>query len=286
MVNDKQTGINPAILVSFWAGEQGFSYDSNDKYDPDRDMKAFGCSVTGPGVNSYPSFEGQVKCVLDQVQNAINKEGNYREPEIPGTWDRLIYHYIGTEDQKVALKTYGHVTTASNTRIKILKKLVPDQVTCAAIQGASTSNKIVGAARGQVGYKTQKSDCAIYNEKTIDESRQYQWCVSFVSWVYRKAGHNVPLMVGTEEIMNYFKNEQTWIERKDIKSANDIKAGDVLIETSASSSSGKHAGIIDIENGRYFTIEGNTSKDMVERREIGDMNAFVRNLVDLGRIKE
>lgn len=120
----KAAGINPAILIAFWAGEQSFG-------NPDA---AFGCGVYG-GKNRNPSFEKQINCALNCIKQAIDKTGNYATPIEANTWNRLLYNYVDAA-RALLYQERGYVSDANDDpRIEILQQLVPDQVTCSSELG-------------------------------------------------------------------------------------------------------------------------------------------------------
>ncbi|MFA4995884.1 MAG: M15 family metallopeptidase [Patescibacteria group bacterium] len=127
-------GINPAILISFYYGEQTF--------DPDDDYKAFGCGHYSKGA-SDAGFDNQLTCALPAIKKAIEKDPVYDTPAGENTWTRLLYHYVGGDKDHIVgkyaydVKKLGYVSDSSEARIQLLNDLVPDQVTCEAAAGKS-----------------------------------------------------------------------------------------------------------------------------------------------------
>jgi len=126
-------GINPAILISFYYGEQTF--DQSDDY------KAFGCGKYSKGA-SNAGFDNQLICALPLIKKAIEKKPVYDTPEGENIWTRLLYHYVGGDSThivgKYAYDKYGYVSDNNELRIQLLNALVPDQVTCDAAAGKNT----------------------------------------------------------------------------------------------------------------------------------------------------
>lgn len=289
----ESANVSQAIIMAFWSGEASFRFNDAE----------FGCGVPTGGGNQNPSFDAQLDCVVKPINAAISRDSNYvggvyktKPTETANTWTRLLYNYTdGNRDAPWGKYNWdvlklGYVSDARDPRIVILRKLVPEQVV-----GTSTSDdngiglRIAGTARGQEGYKPKQNDCLIYNERTQAGDR-YQWCVAFAVWVYNKATNSVTIpwdIRSTIALRDYFKNHPNTFEWKEKGTfqLTDLRAGDAFLEPSSSSSSGMHAGIIHTENGKYYTIEDNTSNDMVERRPINDAGAFVQNLIGVGRIK-
>jgi hypothetical protein len=130
------SGVNPAILMAFWAGEQGYNKESN--------YKAFGCGAFHPG-DKDSGFEKQIECSIKTIKKATANgnigEGVYTTPKNTNTWTRLLYHYVAAQ-VKADYDRAGYVTNSENPRIVALSLLVPDQVMC-----NSTSN--VGQVDGK-----------------------------------------------------------------------------------------------------------------------------------------
>ena len=118
-----EANINPAILISFWAGESGFK-DSG---------KALGCALGDTGTTA--DFESQARCAITPVKQAINNESPYDAAGKPpgdknaNTWDRLLSNYA-MDPMQQRYTDFKYTTTESDARITILKQLVPDQVVC------------------------------------------------------------------------------------------------------------------------------------------------------------
>ena len=124
-----QVGVNPAILVSFWAGEQSF--------DPAADSKAFGC---GDFNGSDKGFDKQIACALPRIRDTILVKGEYTDPTGANRWNRLLYSYVAAA-RKASYDKYGYVSDANEPRIVILKQIVPDQVECITSTGGIGGDK-------------------------------------------------------------------------------------------------------------------------------------------------
>lgn len=132
------SGVNPAVLIAIWAGEQSFKNDENSL------KKAMGCGVFDTDNdkdidNLFPRFEanadgkGQIECSIDCIKKAINETPPYSNPSGEDIFTRLFFNYTWT--MKRTYKEKNYVADESNTRIKILKMLLPDQVVCRSGQG-------------------------------------------------------------------------------------------------------------------------------------------------------
>lgn len=123
------------------------------------------------------------------------------------------------------------------------------------------------------GYHTKnESNCVKYLNSSVNDVTTVNckaWCAAFANWVYRKAGYDFPATASNGEIINFFsKNGHTFKFRSEIvNAARDIKAGDIILMNSESSSSGYHAGIVKevSSTGVVTTIEGNLGRGTVDK---------------------
>lgn len=111
----RKAGINPAILISFWAGEQTFGNEE----------KAFGCGHYKEGGDDR-GFDNQLRCAIPTIKDAMNNTGQYTDPEGENIWTRLIYNYVAAARKKL-YDEEGYVTGSGESRIAILKKLEPSK---------------------------------------------------------------------------------------------------------------------------------------------------------------
>lgn len=172
------SGVNPAVLIAIWGGEQGFNgSDAALK-------KAFGCGVYDSDKdkeieNMFPRFTsdssgtGQLECSIKYINKAMDSAPPYNKPTGQNIFTRLFYNYTGTMKATYAAKKY--VADESNSRIKILQKLVPDQVVCTSASFSSST----GFAFPDWGFKQEDSrwinyaynkPSSCFEEKTIGSS--------------------------------------------------------------------------------------------------------------------
>lgn len=134
------------------------------------------------------------------------------------------------------------------------------------------SNDIVQVALSQVGNVGGETFWSWYGF----ESR-VEWCACFVSWCANECGYitagTIPKFASCQnEGVAWFKTCGLWQERGYIP-----KAGDVIFFDWADSNDGKadHVGVVEkYENGRVYTIEGNSSGDMCRQKDY-DANSSV-----------
>jgi hypothetical protein len=109
---------------------------------------------------------------------------------------------------------------------------------------------MVDKARSFLGYNERNG-----SYKLFTQGRTEAWCADFVSYVARqcgKVGFNFPSVQGILD----------W-GRRNGRFSTTAKVGDAIIFKGAGAS---HTGIVTrVENGRVYTIEGNTSDKVAER---------------------
>lgn len=142
-----EVGINPAVLIAFWGAEQSVPDGRFSIVNAD---KAFSCYIDG---DKHLGFQQSMQCALEftmkpvlgrpYITNTMVDQAKYKSQvslysnittpdkivHHAGIWDRLLYHYVAAA-KKTNYDNFGYTTDESDTRIKILKQLVPDQVVC------------------------------------------------------------------------------------------------------------------------------------------------------------
>ena len=143
------------------------------------------------------------------------------------------------------------------------------------IYGSSIgSSDIVAVAAAQIGNVGGQPYWSWYGFKS-----RVEWCACFVSWCANECGYIevglIPKFAGCQsEGVAWFKACGLWKERGFI-----AKPGDIIFfdwadkDTGVRSGSADHVGIVEkVENGRVYTIEGNSS-DSCRRRDY-DINSL------------
>ena len=134
------------------------------------------------------------------------------------------------------------------------------------------SNNIVQIALSQVGNIGGKEYWSWYGFQT-----RVEWCACFVSWCANECGYinagTIPKFSSCQsEGVTWFKTCGLWQER-----GYTPKPGDIIFFDWADSNDGKadHVGIVEkYENGRVYTIEGNSSVDMCKQKDY-DANSSI-----------
>lgn len=118
-------------------------------------------------------------------------------------------------------------------------------------------DKITKIARGELGYQEGPGNTNKYGPPAA-------WCSSFASWVWRKAGVDIPITPFTGNM--YYWGQQHGLAY-DSRHLSQARPGDVLLFGSGpqNTSTSKHIGIVESVHGNTVTlIEGNSS-DRVQR---------------------
>ena len=128
-------------------------------------------------------------------------------------------------------------------------------VSSTATKISNFASKIVEKAKSYLGYNEKDG-----SYKKFTNGRAEAWCADFATYVARESGANIPHFSSVSQILNW--------GRKNNKFSTTAKVGDIII-FKGNNKNGKqvsHTGIVTkIENGKVYTIEGNTSDKVGER---------------------
>jgi hypothetical protein len=122
---------------------------------------------------------------------------------------------------------------------------------------SGVSNKIKKVARGELGYHEGPGNRNKYGPATF-------WCSSFATWVWRKAGVNIPILPFTGNVYQWGRQHGLAYDSHHLHQA---KPGDVLLFGTGpqNANTSTHIGIVESRQGNTVTlIEGNSS-DRVQR---------------------
>ena len=200
------------------------------------------------------------------------------------TEEKVIIHLTWTEYQtithtklhiKINSKTAEEMTNKyffNNSQREQLNELLKDDyisMWANVIYGSNGSSDIVAIAQSQIGNVGGQPYWSWYGF----ESR-VEWCATFVSWCANECGYieqgKIPRFAGCEsEGVAWFKACGLWQD-----GGYTPKPGDIIFFDWADSHDGHadHVGIVKcVENGRVYTIEGN-SNDMCREKDY-DINS-------------
>ncbi len=140
---------------------------------------------------------------------------------------------------------------------------------------------IVGVARKEIGIRERVAE-----KKYIDCVGDCPaWCAYFVSWVYQRAGLNVPTIPGAQNLFRWFKKYHV-----SFSDPVDARAGDIVAWSRGGGYG--HVGIVKSNDGkRIVTIEGNVKcnpgEDCVAEKSYSyeGIKKAGKGLLGFGRLK-
>ncbi len=137
---------------------------------------------------------------------------------------------------------------------------------------SNTASELIKVAKAEIGYLEKKSNKSLSDKTANAGSSNYTkynqlpgftnpayWCAAFTSWCFYHAfGADEGKKIGyiysqsCETIRNKFKAMNSYY--------NSPKSGDLIFFSGSRHSGANHIGIVTkVENGKVYTIEGNTS---------------------------
>ncbi len=146
---------------------------------------------------------------------------------------------------------WNNITSTTSNLYNSAKRTVSSVVTTVS----NFASKIINGARKYLGFR--ESDGSY---KKFTNGRTEAWCADFATYVARECGANIPHFSGVSQILSWGKQNNRF--------STSAKPGDLII-FKGTNSKGKqvsHTGIVTkVENGKVYTIEGNTSDKVAER---------------------
>lgn len=139
-----EKGINPAVAIGIWWGEQEFLHPE----------KAFGYKYYDSGTSeevlsgtTEERWQKQLNGVYTLIEDAINNTGNYTQPAGENIITRLFYNYatamqIQYKTNNVWSQSYKHSEYGNPyyKRLDIIKLLVPDLIICKGFGGVGIAS--------------------------------------------------------------------------------------------------------------------------------------------------
>lgn len=122
------------------------------------------------------------------------------------------------------------------------------------------------AAKSQIGVREASGNNDGIPSQRFSGGRNQPWCADFVSWSFRQSGHPLP---GNQRRLASVSYMESQMKQAGKYHQGTPKAGDIIFfQTRGTSDSGpgRHVGIVDrVENGRVYTVEGNSGNSVRER---------------------
>jgi hypothetical protein len=141
--------------------------------------------------------------------------------------------------------------------------------------GTGAGNRALSVAQSQIGVREATGNNDGIPAQRYSNGRREPWCANFISWAYRQAGHQLPgnqrSLASVQNMEDTMKRNGKWFGR----GQGTPQPGDIIFFGNRGGSDrgpGRHVGMVEkVENGRVFTIEGNSSNSV--RRRSYPLNA-------------
>ena len=162
-------------------------------------------------------------------------------------------------------------TTMQRNQVAELQKQEYASLWTSAIYGTSLgSPDMVTIALSQVGNVGGQPYWSWYGF-----SSRVEWCACFVSWVANQAGYIesniIPKFSGCQNGIDWFKAMGQWQEKGYVP-----KSGDIIFFDWEVDGKVNHVGIVEkVENGKIYTVEGNSNDDMCRQKEYSIDSKFI-----------
>lgn len=135
--------------------------------------------------------------------------------------------------------------------------------------GTGAGERALSLARSQVGVREATGNNDGLPAQRFSNGRREPWCANFVAWTFRQSGNPLPgnqrRLASVQYMEDTMKANGKWFAR----GAATPQPGDVIFFGNRGDSDrgpGRHVGIVEkVENGRVYTVEGN-SGNAVKRR--------------------
>lgn len=198
-----------------------------------------------------------------EIIESDDGNGNIVEKEVPVT---NTYLYI-TVEHKTA-EEMAEELNFNDDQMAQLEALLADEndsLWTAVLYGITTSDgQIVAVAQSQIGNTGGEPYWSWYGF-----SSRVEWCACFVSWCANECGYIeagvIPKFAGCVNGVQWFKDRAQWVDNSAEPTPGMIIFFD-WDDDEGQDGLADHVGIVEkVENGRVYTIEGNTSDSCRER---------------------
>ena len=180
------------------------------------------------------------------------------------------YLYIRVAHKSVdEMATYYGFTESQKEQLRELLSEYNKKMWSGVLYGYYTGGEdIVSVAISQVGNTGGQPYWSWYGFNS-----RVEWCACFVSWCANQAGYIdvgvIPKFAGCCNGVQWFKDRSEWQDNSYTPNPGDIIFFDWNNKGSSGPQDGQadHVGIVEkVENGKIYTIEGNTSDSCAERQ--------------------
>lgn len=207
----------------------------------------------------------EISSRLEEVEKDIettDENGNVKSEKITR---KVLYIEIKTKTVEEMIEKYNMNEKQKEQLAEIRKEEYLSMWSNVLYGSSAGSNDIVQVAFSQIGNVGGQPYWSWYGF-----SSRVEWCACFVSWCANQCGYIdsgiIPKFASCEvEGVTWFKTCGLWQEK-----GYSPKAGDIIFFDWADKRDGKadHVGIVSkCENGKVYTIEGNTRGDICKQKE-------------------
>ena len=198
-----------------------------------------------------------------EIIESDDGNGNIVEEEVPVT---NTYLYI-TVEHKTAEEMAAELNFNDDqmARLEALLADKNDSLWTAVLYGITTSDgQIVAVAQSQIGNIGGEPYWSWYGFNS-----RVEWCACFVSWCANECGYIdagvIPKFAGCVNGVNWFRERGQWTDNSAEPTPGMIIFFD-WDDEEGQDGLADHVGIVEkVENGRVYTVEGNTSDSCRER---------------------
>lgn len=207
----------------------------------------------------------EISSRVEEVEKDIettDENGNVKSEKITR---KVLYIEIKTKTVEEMIEKYNMNEKQKEQLAEIRKEEYLSMWSNVLYGSSAGSNDIVQVAFSQIGNVGGQPYWSWYGF-----SSRVEWCACFVSWCANQCGYIdsgiIPKFASCEvEGVTWFKTCGLWQEK-----GYSPKAGDIIFFEWADKRDGKadHVGIVSkCENGKVYTIEGNTRGDICKQKE-------------------
>jgi cell wall-associated NlpC family hydrolase len=168
---------------------------------------------------------------------------------------------------KGAYSGQGVVGPLVNQRSREATEVKPGQFVTA--NSSQAGLRALDAARSQVGVRESTGNNDGIPSQRYMNGRREPWCANFVSWTFRQTGHPLPGNQRSLASVQYMEDQMKGAGKFIPRGKGTPKPGDIIFFANRGDSDrggGRHVGIVEkVENGRVYTIEGNSGNQVARR---------------------
>lgn len=234
--------VNPALMVAIGQQESSLGTAGIVLRHP---YNYYGLTKPGGGWAEFSSWEDAINNQARYLREEYLDKGLTTIPQIGSK-----YAPVGAANDPNNLNS--NWVRGVQAKFDAVIAHCPELGTFPSFAGAGS---IVAIAQAELGtHEIDSCNCGPIQK--YGGSPGQPWCAFFASWVYRKAGYNMPSIGSARGLYDWFGKNQIAFRKED----GTPQPGDIVYFNHS------HTGIVEsYENGILHTIEGNTS-DMVARR--------------------